>query len=525
MALYYRFHIDTERNWTFASGYDDISVYVQSANWGFGMQGTYDYIPAPAFMSIVINNSSGDFNLSNPLARYYGKISSGMLARVQMSQDGINWLTMCVLGCKRISPMYQDNPLSGEVVLECVDILPDFLQSQYVPPLQLDVRVDEALSTLHETTKTLYPYPNYYQYLDYTSLDDGKPLFDGLDFIDFEQAETSLEFVGDNLGRGEAVTVSNFVQDMVKAEIYGLYYWSPRFEKTFFLSRYHAADTAISWYLSNLDFSKPTYQFAKHLRNDTAVSYYPRAIGDTEQVLWESDSVPLSIAGLSKRKLIVRYRDPNIESSTVGALDVIIPQPNVDFIANLEPDGSGIERTTRIRIHAKLGAASTELTIRNYAGGTVYITLLQLRGTPITTYNKEIALSTNHESILQHGTHSHSEDLRAVSSAEFAQDFADFLANVYGTARWELERLNINISDSSLSASINQVMNRTIGDVINVNDSGTQHNADYMIIGEQHSIDAQNAKHSVTYTLRPTNRGNLFILGTSGYDDGDVLAF
>lgn len=534
MALEYRFLVDTLRDYSFAGYANDVTIYTKSATFKSGALSAYDAIAASSYMEIKLSNANGDFNLQDSTSKYYGKLRRGTLVKAQASLNGSNWTTLSVLKISDIIPVYS---MKGDhdVILKCSDVLKGFLNQDFVAPLQTNVRIDEILDAIHATAKAIYPYESYYQFFGHSSIGDGRSPFDGGVWADFETAETTLPFYGDNLDRGQGVKAGQYIKDAVQAEIFGLYWFSPRSERFRFLSRYHASDTAISWYLNTTITDVPVYSYARDLVNDFALGYFPRAIGAANSVLWASDNVPFQLNAQETRRIAVKYRDPNQASASVGALVVDDLIRGVDFIANSEADGSGTDWTHFLTVTLLKGTATSEIVFYNRKiGDPAYITTLQVKGTPITAYNKEIAYGYNDDSIVGEGDNpdlgndraSSSETLFAISDIDFAQAYADFKVNAFGDPLYVIEHLTIPVKSDDIVTQT-QVLTRSIGDVINFTDPANAHDLDYMIVGESHSITPQTTPptHTVVYTLRPTNRGGLFILDESTYGGGDIFSF
>jgi hypothetical protein len=534
-VYFYRVTLDVTRNYTFVgsgSAPSDISSYVKRASWQFGLTGVYDPIGSAAYAEVTLNNADGDFMLEKATAKYYGKIRRGTMLKLEMSTNGSAWTQMFALKIQQIIPQFSFDG-AYEVTLKCSDITSDFLNQDFVAPLQTDVRVDEILDRLHETAKAIWPYESYYQFIGHTSIGDGRSPFDGSVWTDFETGETALPFYGDNLDKGLGVKVQQYIKDAVMAEIFGLYYFSPRSERFVFLSRYHASDTAVSWDVVNTIMDAPRYTYARDLVNDFSLSYYPRAIGAENSVLYSSDNVPFSVPARGTKRLTLKYRDPDNESASVGAFVVDDLVVDTDIVFNTQSDGSGANPKRFMTTTLIKGAASSELVISNRKRSSpAYVTTLQLRGTPITTYNKEIAYGYNDDSVFGLGSDqstgndraSGSESLYAVSDIDFAQDYADYKVAAYGQPQQVIEKLVIPVKQSD-SATEAQVLARTIGDVINVTDDIVGHDMDYMIVGEMHNANVAGQTHTASYLIRPSNRSGFFVWDESTYGGNDIFSF
>jgi len=531
--LYYRILIDTLRDYSFAGYGNDVSIYTRKITWSQGLMGVYDLIGSPAYLEVTLSNAGGQFSLEDTTALYYGKLRRGTMVRVQLSRNGATWTNKCTLKINQIIPGYS-NDGTHTITLKCSDILQEFLAQEYVAPLETNIKANEAINTLHTSRAAIWPYESYYQFIGHTSIGDGRAPFYGPDWVDLEGGETTLPYLGDNLDRGQGVSVQQYIKDAVGAEIFGFYLFNATYELFQFFSRYHAADTAVRWYITSAITDAPRFTYARDLVNDFAFSYFPRAIGAADSVLYSSDNVPIELGGRQTKRMTIKYRDPDNPSATVGALLVNDIVRGVDIITNSAADGSGTNLDTKIDITLIKGTASSELVITNRRrASSTYITTLQVRGTPLTTYNKETVYGYNDNSIFGLGSDetsgndrkSGSESLFAVSDTDFAQAYADFRVNVFGEPQQVIERLTIPVKENDI-ATQTQIMETTIGDVINYVDSKTHHNTDYMIVGESHTVEGQSERqHSATYTLRPTNRANMFIVGTSTLDSGNTFTF
>lgn len=516
MITTYRIQLDSERDWTFGNGLDDISNYVEEISFQHGSDQPYRSIAPAAKMQLKLHNFDGDLDIYNSTALYYDKFRIGTLIRV-MARDTSGFVQMAVMKIVDVTPKIEE--LDKKLYIQCSDIIGKFLDSEYIAPLQTNVRVDEGLAALHATDKAIYPYESYYAFIEFNTVEDGTGPFDGSEFTDFEEAETTLLYVGDNLGKDSKIRVSNYVRDCVEAEVNGFYFFDCRNEVFKFFASYHASEQSSVWTLVDnftAEYCKPT----KYMVNEYTVNYFPRQIGDANSTLYESDSVPFALQAKSSREFTLRYSDPNNQNASVGALEILDPVMGVDIIANSRADGSGTDRTSFIVPSLKKGAASSVLTLFNRRGGNpVYITTLKLKGTPIEIYNKEALTETNIESVYRHERIPDYKNLYGVSDQDTAQAYARFMVDTFGEPSEMLERITVVATADNLS----NVINRSIGEVITCIDNLKGHEDDYMIVGEQHRINPKTGQHAVTYTLRSVGRGKLFTLGTSYYDEGDVL--
>lgn len=512
----YKIELDAEHDWTFTGVLSDITNYVQDMRWNFGSNQPYRQVAASGKLNLILHNYNGDLDLDNTEALYYDRFRAGTLIRVS-AWDGSEWVVMVVM--KIADPVPKVEGLDKKLHIACNDILDKFLDSEYVAPLQTNVRVDEALSALHATDKAIYPYPSYYAFIEFNTVEDGTGPFDGSEFTDFEEAETTLLYVGDNLGKDSKMRAANYVRDVVEAEFNSLYFFDCRSEFFKFFNSYHATNTAVVWTLVD-EFEAEYCRPQEYMVNEYTVNYYPRQIGAENSTLFESDSVPFALNARATRKFTLRYADPNNPSASVGALEVLDPVVGVDIVANSAADGSGDDWSHFIIPSLVKGAASSELILFNRkAGDPAYITALRLLGTPIAIYNKESLTERNIESIYRNETIPGYKNLFAIADEDTAQAYARYMVDTFG----EFSEMIVRLKVVATADNYQQIIHRSIGDVIRVIDSQKNHDDTYMIVGEAHSPNAIKEQHEVVYTLRSVGRGKLFTLGTSYYDEGDVL--
>ena len=120
-------------------------------------------------------------------------------------------------------------------------------------------------------------------------------------------------------------------------------------------------------------------------RNIIKINCKPRVI-QSSQDIWRFYDTPAIGAG----ETIYIWAEFTHENQSVPASDVIEPVATTDYTANAAADGSGADKTANISVSlpsANIFAETAKIAITNNDAGTVYLTMLKLRGKPIAAPN------------------------------------------------------------------------------------------------------------------------------------------
>ena len=522
----YRVQLDIDDDRAYTHGLADLTDTVKSPQWSSGMVSPYDQISAPAEMVLTLNNGDGRYDIYNSSADYYQLLEVGRLIRVQTIYNGTT-ITMTELLIRNVMPQIGEFLSEPQVMVTCSDKMRQLLGYEYYPKLQQNVRIDEALTALHEQAAIPWPSEKFYFYLDQDALDGPKQLYDVSSDTDFEQAQTTLTWVGDHQARQRRHVAQVFIRDILRAEVYGFYFFQPRTAKYRFLNRLHAAGESSQATFTTQDALAAPMSHGKHSLgngslNDLTVRYEPRQQGTIDSVIYVNQNVPFSIAARSTRIVRGRFHDPDNQTTRIGASNVRPPVPQVDITANSESDGSGEDWLKFVITSYFITATSIEFTLFvRKVGDPVYITKLQARGRPLIVYNEESVQARDGTSVHGYGHNPFQLSLATVSDGDFAQDVADAYMHSFKTPTSYLDSLMIRVQDEQAA----DVQTLTIGDVITVHNADSSHNNDYLIVGEFHNVDTQGGWHDVRYTLRPKDTATIFTLDSSKLDGPHILAF
>ena len=102
-----------------------------------------------------------------------------------------------------------------------------------------------------------------------------------------------------------------------------------------------------------------------------------------QETLWESALVPIELATGAEMVFIAEYPNPESPSQRVGIADWTDLAANTDYRAFANANGTGTNRTSSLTLTTTKAGNTLRIEVENGHSGTVYLTLLQARGTPL----------------------------------------------------------------------------------------------------------------------------------------------
>jgi len=246
--------------------------------------------------------------------------------------------------------------------------------------------------------------------------------------------------------------------------------------------------------------------------NAAQVTVYPVETVGAVMTLWKARTV-LHVAPGSTRVVIAPFRDENGER--VGAVDVIAPAAAADYRVNDAADGSGFDYTNSpsLTISAEIEATRAKITLVNTATGTLYVTLLQIRGRPIRVWDPVTVEQADSASQAAYEVRAAALDLPMQSDPVFAQSYADYLVTRFKTPFVRADGVVIRGCDRV--GNVN-VFSLDLMDKIIVNDPASagamlQH----WIRGVDYDLTA--TTFTVTLWLERADNRQYWLLGRAGY--------
>jgi len=474
-------------------------------------------------LSLTLDNSDGQLAFEASGALFYNLIASGIMVKVVATVQGNSH--SFTYFAQRVHEAPGQFALQT-VTLECVCAMPRIQRANYDPLVEQNVSTSAALTTMLGTGVVTLPYTSSYFFIDHSSLDSGDLIFDASTDVpliaDIESGYTEMEYVGDIIRHDNKGLIKQsaqmFLSDLCISEAFGRFYYQPRDAKFHFHNRYHDRLQT-----SQRTFVSDEYIYASAIStavyNEVRLNYTPRNLGTAGGVIFASDGVPFPLKAGIKRTIRVRYHDPDNENADVAAIDIIPIVQGTDVIG-LDEDNNDI--TPEVFRSAELNGTGGTIYLDNNTEDDINITKIQVRGTPVTTYQEQIAEARNGDSMALynwqalpaiHGAY--------ITDASLAQGVCDFLIRRHKTPRRVFESVQFRLDDSNF----NDVLAITIGDVVTIEESWSGHQTEYVVLGEYHQLDIAYSNYDVTWYLRSNDITPYFIVDISYIDSDDLIGY
>lgn len=476
---------------------------VKQVEYRYGCAAPFSDVAEPGEMLVTFDNSDGRYFVENPASPLFGVVNHHALVRLQHFASG-QWRTIFVGSLASVDSAPRANP-PFEATFRVVDPLQELEDAEYIPPLATNARTDVVLRDMFNSAVIVHPYPSAFWLLGvsgFSNLGQTTVLF-GAPTLFFDTGQTTLPFVGDNADEGYGVSAMSFARDVVAAECGGKLLFDPKANTNVsgwfrFWNRDFLASIATFTDISAdiLDTPAPLYRFGADIINDFQITYEPRRLGAAGSVLFSSPQ-PISVAASSVRETRAYYRDPNNESARIGGMNMITPLPITDYLANTASDGSGTDVTDSVQMLAEFFGSSALLTITNSTGATAYLTKLQLRGRPLSSFAVETVTARDGLSIAANGLRRRTLNLNFADSETLAQTYLNRLLARFKDPIGRIER--VSLRDSALVD-----MYPLLGHGITCDAPGVENStSDYAVVGVEHLLVAASDTDVLTLVLEP----------------------
>jgi len=257
--------------------------------------------------------------------------------------------------------------------------------------------------------------------------------------------------------------------------------------------------------------------------NLAQVTVYPVETVGAYSVLWTAQTV-LRIAPGQTRVIHAPFR--NDTGDRIAAVDVQALVAGTDYTVNESQDGMGVDYTSSpsFSISMALEATRAQITVSNTAIGPLYVTLLQVRGRPIRTYDPITVEVQDSASQNTFERRTRSLDLPMQSEPSFAQAYGEYLVGRFSSPALAAERIQIDGRD--VINGVN-VFSLAIMDKVTVNDAHSGIGAlDHWVRGVEYDLTP--ISFNVMLHLERADERLYWLLGTAGYgelDSGIHLGF
>lgn len=449
----------------------------------------------------------------------YRAVEKGTLCRLRATYMG----TTTTLWEGKVTQMQFTPGLSSEPIctITCEDPMLQLLDKEFTPKLKTEVTADAVIEEMLDDGLVSYPYEHSYWLLGVEGASDlgiNTYLFDNT-VTNFETGVHTFTYVGDAADRGQGVNAQQYIRDLIATEV-GRFWWDARNAQWAMVNRQHDTLNDVSNVVATFsddDLDSVTVKYADDLINQLKVLYNLREIGGADSVIWSARNVPFLLKANSTRKINARYFDASDNTKQVSAKDFTQVVNGTDVVANTESGGGGINVSDKVTMWVDSGATGATIYVSNSYASDVYITTLQLRGTPLTQIEEEYE-DLSGDSIRDYDRYPKTVELRLLDDADTALQYTTYQLARFRTPLNRLESITFNSlrNTKMTEAAINRVMS----DRITVTLDSNGHDADYFIVGEQRSIAVGgDMPAQVTWILKPAQRELFWVLGVTGQSE------
>jgi len=523
--------LDIDRDYTFDNALDDLSEYTLEASWNYGgvtklgYVGTYAEMLPPSRSTIRLVDSTGAFNLKDSSATYHGKLKRGVLVRIQALSvfdlldsdgdtlvDGDGDTLTDVLQYKQLAE-HRIYKVDGTgklpdgarmITIYAEDPTSNWLQQKYIARLQKNVRIDQIITDTIDDSTLPYPYPLSGAVVDIAIVNESAVEYSS-NFVDFNQARTTLDYAGDVEPRDSTV-MAHLVQHLT-AEGGGRLFWS-RDAKMVFHDRYRDFTQTTAIDLTDDDIDEAMGENGAQVANHITVNYAVRELGTPATKIAEATNLPIKVEQGSYRNFRLPFRsfttDQRIASDTV-----ITPVVGTDVICyDAETSGSVDNDLITIGVD-RIGAREIVFSVNNPStfgdprSKDRWIHTLQVRGTPLISYDRQSAVVFDAESIQDNGKYPLELDYAVIDDADFAESLGRYTLKRYATLVDTIGSITMTVHDGNIP----DLYYIDIGSILHID--STQENVDeeFVVIGQEWQLIADNSQRSmVTIHVKPLNR-------------------
>lgn len=536
---YLRVLADWNRNGEWDHALSDITGRVLSAQWSYGFDAPNQLIAPPAGGTVVLDNADGAFNVDKTGALYGGVLQTDVLIQFQhtvgTTASGFD-ITPYPITVLRIMDIQIAPGTLGPrtVVLTLGDWHNDLMSAVYDPPLTLNTTTGVAVAAAFTEGVVPLSYAGQYWILDASVLDvDTVPFGPGNAYGSFYPGSTTLEYVGDNIDKGEGVSLYAFIEEMCVAELEGRFWlttwegvlgFGPRPRWRFMgrtdMATYYEPENVASIPSSRFLNTGSEYEFGRTLCNALEVTLYPRTVGSAGTELARTAS-PIRLRAGENREITLRYRDPDYPDGTCAATTIISPVASTDYTANTAQDGSGTDVTSSLGVGVENRTNAAVVTLTNNSAADLYVTLFKLRGTPLTARQPVTITSVDAPSIKRYGFQRRAFTVAGVGDTDLVQRYADYYVDRFKDPITRYRRVSFYFPDDALDPlyrpalrlPLNQAGLRIVDDWIE-DVSGTRI---HWVAGAQHTVNAQDRTWVTSWFLEDYVQQAFWVL-----DDPDL---
>ncbi len=490
----------------------DFSRAVIGLEWQLGQAQPYDSVAAPNRATITLRNESRRFS---PEDSAY-PLQPGKTVQIK-SHDGLTERVHFTGLISHVEPLPGDQG-TRTAVIHAQSVDAQLRQHHVRLPPQINQRADQVIRAVLDRVPLRRRVLHGRWILEragHSELGPNTRLPDVTVDRMLQNGKSVFTYVGDTWREGIPVLVA--IAQITEAER-GRFFISREGTAVFYNRHHLLLDSTAQATLTD-DMTGLDYAYGAEVVSRVQVNLTPRSIGPAGTTLWRLESAqPLPAA--SVRRLTVRFRDA--DRQPVGALNVAYIRPHIDYQANSQPNGSGVNLTAQVTITlVEVDFSAAVLVLMNTSRRDAFLLAgFEVRGTPVLQGDPLSVEQINLLSQVFYGSNTVLLDLPALDSLEQADQIARFELARRDTPRGLVQRVMLDAKHHPQAA-----LARTLFERITLAESQTGHSADYFIVAEAHTVEQGGERHRVTWLLESASAHNFWLLGVHLLDESTILAY
>lgn len=443
---------------------------------------------ATGVAQIALRNTDGRFSPRNSASDHYPLIVTGRKIQASRRTSG-GTLTPIFTGSLRQVQVDSD-PSVLRANFDAHDLLGKLARTIISTPLYVDQRSDQLISALLALAG----------WTGATNLETGAKTFPYASW--------------------RKTSALDAIQQVVDSEL-GLFFIAADGTPTFHHRYYQLLATTPAATLNNAMHGLTAWLDQDDIYNEAQITVHPRVVGEVG-VLWAWEEAPFLLLAGASLTLEAEFADPNFGAGC-EATGLITPVSGTDFTANTEAGGGGTNKTSLLDVSFTAYGQHAVLTITNLDSVAFYVTLLRVRGQPITKPDTITVRAVNADSVARYEiTRTFALDQPLEVSADVARDAANYVINAFGDP---LDRIALRLQPQD-AARLDALLGLDLDSRIGLTQANAGlSNAGFFVYNVRHQIGRHPAEHAAHYLARSAPTYNLVILNSGSQTFADLLGY
>ena len=473
--------VDWDRSGDFSGTYDDVTSRVVSAKWFLGTRRPYADTADNSTLTMVLTNDDRRYSPEYSSGPLSGKLAPYRRVKIE-SNDGSTTRTHWIGWIERIQPAVNQHG-QRTVTITAQGVMQFYKAAETHLEIQENQRADQIIEALIK--EVVIPPALTAAWIigriGNSELDDTTRLANTTGYSELDTGLTTFAIAGDNWihqggpsgQREDTFNVYRAIWDVTAAER-GRFYFS-REGKALFWNRHHLLDEVANAATFNDTMQDLVYIYAgaDEFHNEIIVVCHPRAHSATaDETLWELAGTVRIDPG-DTREMVAKYQD---------ASGWRLSGKNISSSGATFSQGSAT-------ITLKERATGAEVSLSNTGSTPAYLTGLTIQGEKISDAGQMEASAIDQDSIVDYGRRTLRLNLPALDNLEDAEQIATYEVNRRSQPRGAVRSITLKSHAKNGGGHHAQQLARTLGDHITIQETQTDHDSGYFIIGEMHALE------------------------------------